>query len=92
MFGLGSLIPLKRFQMLLGLMAAASSVVPLGLLHMQPLQFWLGGHVPLHASEAPPKSDLWLCQCFGLLEIAPFLSEWDNTGLFFLKRKVVVTG
>ncbi len=31
----------KQFQRLLGLMAAASKVIPLGLLYMRPLQWWL---------------------------------------------------
>ncbi len=30
-------------------MAAASSVIPLGLLHMGPLQYWLKAHFPSHA-------------------------------------------
>ncbi|XP_077100160.1 uncharacterized protein LOC143751477 [Siphateles boraxobius] len=39
-------VPLKLFQRLLGHMAAASAVTPLGLLHMRPLQHWLHGRVP----------------------------------------------
>ncbi len=35
--------PLKQFQRLLGHMAAAAAVTPLGLLHMRPLQHWLHG-------------------------------------------------
>ncbi len=35
---LGTIRPLKVFQRLLGLMAPASSIIPLGLLHMRPLQ------------------------------------------------------
>ncbi len=38
--------PLKLFQRLLGHMAAAATVTPLGLLHMRPLQHWLHGRVP----------------------------------------------
>ncbi len=38
--------PLKQFQRLLGHMAAAAAVTPLGLLHMRPLQHWLHGRVP----------------------------------------------
>ncbi len=38
--------PLKQFQRLLGHMAAAAVVTPLGLLHMRPLQHWLHGRVP----------------------------------------------
>ncbi len=39
-------VPLKLFQRLLGHMAAAAAVNPLGLLHMRPLQHWLHGRVP----------------------------------------------
>ncbi len=39
-------VPLKLFQRLLGHMAAAAAIVPLGLLHMRPLQHWLHGRVP----------------------------------------------
>ncbi len=37
---------LKLFQRLLGHMAAAAVTVPLGLLHMRPLQHWLYGRIP----------------------------------------------
>ncbi len=36
----------KAFQRILGLMAAASTVLQLGLLHMRPIQFWLKQRVP----------------------------------------------
>ncbi|KAI2649329.1 ORF V: Enzymatic polyprotein [Labeo rohita] len=39
-------VPLKTFQRLLGHMAAAAAVTPLGLLHMRPLQRWLHDRVP----------------------------------------------
>ncbi len=39
-------VPLKLFQRLLGHMAAAAVTVPLGLLHMRPLQHWLFGRIP----------------------------------------------
>ncbi len=38
-------VPLKQFQRLLGHMAAAAAVTPLGLLHTRPLQHWLHGRV-----------------------------------------------
>ncbi len=38
--------PLKLFQRLLRHMAASAAAVPLGLLHMIPLQHWLHGRVP----------------------------------------------
>ncbi len=37
----GTVHPLKAFQKMLGLMAVASPVLQLGLLHMRPIQFWL---------------------------------------------------
>ncbi len=39
-------VPLKHFQRLLGHMASAAAVTPLGLLHMRPLQRWLHDRVP----------------------------------------------
>ncbi len=38
-------VPLKHFQRLLGHMASAAAVIPLGLLHMRPLQHWLHDRV-----------------------------------------------
>jgi hypothetical protein len=38
---LGQAVTVKHFQRVLGLMAAASSVIPSGLLHMRALQWWL---------------------------------------------------
>ncbi|KAI2646546.1 Transposon Ty3-G Gag-Pol polyprotein [Labeo rohita] len=37
----GRSLTVKQFQQLLGLMAAASNVIPFGLLYMRPLQWWL---------------------------------------------------
>ncbi len=45
----GTTRPLKVFQRLLCLIAATASVIPLGLLHMQPLQFRLKARFPPHA-------------------------------------------
>lgn len=36
-------VPLKLFQRLLGHIATAAALTPLGLLHMRPLQHWLYG-------------------------------------------------
>ncbi len=41
-----NVVPLKQFQRLLGDMASAAAVTPLGLLHMRPLQHWLHSRVP----------------------------------------------
>ncbi len=37
----GLSLTVKQFQILLGLMAAASNMIPFGLLYMRPLQWWL---------------------------------------------------
>lgn len=50
-------LPLRTFQRMLGLMVATSSVVPLFLLYMQPLQYWL-----------KPMSHLG-CLCFKVTHI-----------------------
>ncbi len=41
-----NVVTLKQFQRLLGHMASAAAVTPLGLLHMRPLQHWLNSRVP----------------------------------------------
>ncbi len=41
-----NVVPLKQFQRLLGHMASAAAVTPLGLLHMRTLQHWLHSRVP----------------------------------------------
>ncbi len=41
-----NVVPLKQFQRLLGHMASAAAVTPLGLLHMRPLQHWLHSRGP----------------------------------------------
>ncbi len=45
----GTTRPIKAFQRMLGLMAAASPVLQLGLLRMRSLQRWLKPRVPPHA-------------------------------------------
>ncbi len=42
----GPVVLLKRFQRLLGHMASAAAVTPLGLLHIRPVQHWLHSRVP----------------------------------------------
>ncbi len=44
-FRVRNVVPLKQFQRLLGHMASAAAVTPLGLLHMRPLQHWLHSRV-----------------------------------------------
>ncbi len=48
---------LKQFQRLLGHMAAVAAVMPLGLLHMRPLQHWFHGRVPRWAWQS---GTLWV--------------------------------
>ncbi|KAI2644466.1 PTB-containing, cubilin and LRP1-interacting protein [Labeo rohita] len=47
--------PLKYFQRLLGHMAVAAAITPLGLLHVRPLQCWLHDRIPRRA---------WHCDTF----------------------------
>ncbi len=91
-FRLGSSVHLKEFQRLLGLMASASMVCHLGLLHMRPLQLWLKSQVP------------WTAWTSGRLRIAishgciEALRPWRNPDLFswgvplgLVTSRVVVT-
>lgn len=71
-FRSGDCFPLKTFQKLLGLMAEASTVVPLGLLHMQPLQHWLSHEVPRRLPH--PQGEPQLYQDLGPLEITQSVS------------------
>ncbi len=68
------MVPLKRFQRLLGHMASAAAVTPLGLLHMRPLQHWLDSRVPRWA---------WR---YGTLQCRRSLSPWMD--LAFLRARV----
>ncbi len=70
-FSEGTACPLKAFQKMLGLMAAASLVLQLGRLHMRPIQFWLKQRVPSAAWRPvlPPRNgDSGLCISPGPLE------------------------
>ncbi len=88
----GSSVHLKEFQRLLGLMASASAVCHLGLLHMRPLQLWLKTRVP------------WTAWTSGRLSIAvtrgciEALAPWRNPNFFsrgvplgLVASRVVVT-
>ncbi len=59
----GSSVHLKKFQRLLGLMASASAVCHLGLLHMWPLQLWLKSRVPWTAWTSGRLSIAVNCGC-----------------------------
>ncbi|KAI2651800.1 ORF V: Enzymatic polyprotein [Labeo rohita] len=77
-------VPLKTFQRLLGHMAAAAAVTPLGLLHMRPLQRWLHDRVPRWAWH---RGTLWIGvspQCRRLF------SPWPESPLGQVSRHLVV--
>ncbi len=52
-----TVVPLKQFQRLLGHMASAAAVTPLGFRHMRPLQHWLHSQVPRWAWR---RGALWV--------------------------------
>ncbi len=72
----GSSVHLKTFQRLLGLMASASAVCHLGLLHMRPLQLWLKTRVPWTAWTSGRLSIAVTCGCIEAL------TPWRNPDLF----------
>ncbi len=71
-----SSVHLKKFQRLLGLMASASAVCHLGLLHMRPLQLWLKSRVPWTAWTSGRLS---IAVTYGCIEA---LAPWRNPDLF----------
>ncbi len=75
-------VSLKLFQRLLGHMAAAAAVTPLGLLHMRPLQHWLHGRVPRWA---------WQCGTYRVAitpECRQTFSPWSDP--MFLRAGVAL--
>ncbi len=72
----GSSVHLMKFQRLLGLMASASAVCHLGLLHMRPLQLWLKSRVPWTAWTSGRLSIAVTCGCIEAL------APWRNPDLF----------
>ncbi len=59
-------LTVKQFQKLLGLMSAASNVIPFGLLYMRPLQWWLKtshdyGHAAMPTCLRHVEETLVLC-------------------------------
>ncbi len=83
--------PLKVFQRMLGLMAAASPVLQLGLLRMRPLQRWLKPRVPhnawrhgrLHIRVNPWKNPQWMKKgmAMGLVHTRKVVTtDASNTG------------
>ncbi len=88
----GNSVHLKTFQRLLGLMASASAVCHLGLLHMRPLQLWLKSRVPWTAWTSGRLSIAVTCGCIEAL------APWRNPDLFsrgvplgLVASRVVVT-
>ncbi len=92
-FKTGAPRPLKAFQKMLGLMASASSVLQLGLLHMRPLQYWLKPRVPPHVWRhghlRVKVNQAWDAA------LAPWRNhQWMERGVplgMFYRRKVVLT-
>jgi ribonuclease HI len=78
----GTTRPLKAFQRMLGLMAAASPVLGLGLLHMRPIQFWLKQRVP-HAAWRYGRHRITVTRA-----CVSALSRWRDPS--WLKRGVVL--
>ena len=72
----GRSVSLREFQRLLGLMAAASSVCHLGLLHMRPLQFWLKTRVPPRAWYSGHKRITVTHSCVSTLR------PWSSPDMF----------
>lgn len=85
-------VPLKTFQRLLELMAAAANICQMGLLHMRPLQLWLQTRVP----ELPWKAGMnCLVITHSCLET---LAPWFNAAMYKqgmamgrVTRRIVVT-
>ncbi len=78
----GTACPLKAFQRMLDLMAAASPVLQLGLLQMRPIQFWLKQRVPSAAWRHGRHSVTVTRAC------ASALTRWRDP--FWLKRGVIL--
>ncbi len=78
----GTARPLKAFQRMLGHMAAASPVLQLCLLHMQPIQFWLKQRVPSAALHQGRHRITVTRAC------ASALTRWKD--LLWLKKAVVL--
>ncbi|XP_056608266.1 uncharacterized protein LOC130425869 [Triplophysa dalaica] len=88
----GRSVPLREFQRLLGLMASASAVCHLGLLHMRPLQFWLKARVPWRAWSSGRVRVPVTLSCLSAL------SPWRDPSMFsrgvplgLVTRRIVVT-
>ncbi len=79
-FKKGTAHPLKAFQKIIpGLMAAASPVLQLGLLRMQPIQFWLKPRVP---------STAWRHRITVTRAYISALARWRD--LLWLKQGVIL--
>ncbi len=96
----GQSLTVKQFQRLLGLMAAASNVIPFGLLYMRPLQWWLKTKgFSLRENEVTRRCiralDMWKKTWFlsqGPVLGAPFRSVTLATGASLSGWGVVMNG
>ncbi len=73
-----NVVPLKQFQRLLGHMASAAAVTPLGLLHMRPLQHWLHSWVPRWAL-CPQLRTVSTLRSHRMSQLARHLLLWSHT-------------
>ncbi len=75
-------LTVKQFQRLLGLMAAASNVIPLGLLYMRPLQWWLKtkGFSPRWKSASHDKGHAAMPTCLRHVETTLVLVSGPGAG------------
>ncbi len=77
-FKLGTPCPLRVFQRMLGLITAASSVIPLGLLHMRPLQYWLKARIPSHTWRLGCFYDRVTHRCVKAVALGQFLARFNQ--------------
>ncbi len=78
----GTTCLLKAFHKMLGLMALASPVLQLGLLHMRPIEFWLKQRVPSTAWRHGRHRITVTRACVSVL------AHWRN--LFWLKQGMIL--
>ncbi|KAL0148359.1 hypothetical protein M9458_056339, partial [Cirrhinus mrigala] len=91
-FKIGASHPLKTFKKMLGLVASASPVLKLGLLHMRPLQYWLKTRIPFHVWHHGRLRIRVDQACVEAL--IPWNSQWMERGVplgVVCRRKVVTT-
>ncbi len=86
----GRSLTVKQFQKLLGLMSAVSNVIPFGLLHMRPLQWWLKtkGVFPDGKSALHDQGHAVLLSCLRHVEETLVLITGPDAGSSLSSRNV----